>query len=118
MFRRGGQSVDFGDGLLERADDVGVGRFVETNVAVADLHETEICHFNTLGSSRDGRAENFGTEHAAGDGLQHACAGPRHAFEKTTPVNAVVCVIFVDVVRLRHQLANFANLIRFIFHTI
>ena len=40
--RRCGQGVDFGDGLLEGADDIGVGRLVKTDVAVADLHEAEI----------------------------------------------------------------------------
>jgi hypothetical protein len=35
------QSTDFADRLLERADRIRIGRLVETDMAVADLKESE-----------------------------------------------------------------------------
>ena len=40
-----GQSVDLANRNFERCGDIGVGRLVKTNVAVADLNEVEICAF-------------------------------------------------------------------------
>src|SRR5258706_3469859 len=41
---RCGQGIDLRNGLLERAGDIRVGWFVETDVAVADLHKAKIAH--------------------------------------------------------------------------
>ena len=89
--RRHRQGVDPVDGYLQRCSDVGVRRFVETHMTVADLHEVQpaLWHLHFL-------AECLRTEDAAADAPQHSRAGPGHAFQKSSAVDSVAIVVVHD----------------------
>src|ERR1700722_17985166 len=82
------QCVDLGDGLFECAERIRIGRLVETDMAVADLQESETARFLRDRLAHD--AERV--RHAAGNGPQNTGAGPGHAFEYFAPADAVVGV--------------------------
>ena len=86
-----GRRVDLVDRQLQRPGDVLVGRLVEADVAVADLHEAEACcqrglRYRCVG----GGGKESGRGHAARHRPQKAGARPGHAAEKISPVDAVV----------------------------
>ncbi|HUI56384.1 MAG TPA: hypothetical protein VLY04_15520 [Bryobacteraceae bacterium] len=83
--------IYFGDGGLQSALDVGVGLFVEADVAVADLNEAQVA----LG--RLAVACHLAVRGAAGERPNHAGAGPSHAFQETALINAVFFMIVSDV---------------------
>ena len=83
------QGLDLVDRFFERADGVGVGGLVETDMAVADLQERQPTRF---GSRR--LADNaHGTRHAACDRPQDASTGPGHAFQDFAPADAVPVIV-------------------------
>src|SRR6185369_1427582 len=91
--RLGRQRIDAPDGLLEGAERVGVGRFVEADMAVADLQERQPACVLRHGGVYD--TERAG--HAAGDGPEDAGAGPGHAFEHFAPALAPAADILTAV---------------------
>ncbi len=78
--------IDLVDCCLQRADHIGVGWFVETNVAVANLNETE----SRFGA---GSAEGARTRDPAADGPDYTCSGPGHALQEAATVDAVVVMV-------------------------
>src|SRR6266702_684192 len=72
-----GQGVNFRHRLPQGGGDVFVRFLVETNMAVADLDETQVRpggHRSRVGT----RTERLGPENAAGHGPEDASAGPGH----------------------------------------
>jgi hypothetical protein len=86
--RRSLQSIDFVHGCTESADNVRIRGLVKADVAVADLNEMKLSSdvFGVL-------AESLGTQNATADSPKDASAGPSHAFEKSSPVDAIVIVV-------------------------
>src|SRR4051794_4430908 len=83
--------VDLVDGFLQRADRIRIGRLVEADMAVADLQER---HAGGLGGQR--RVDNAErARHAAGDGPEHAGAGPGHAFQDLASADTVPVVVVI-----------------------
>ena len=82
--------VDQCDRLAQAGDRIGVGRLVEADMAVADLHEAE------GGVLRRGVLEQrAGVRDAAMHQPQRAGAGPGHALEEAPPVRLhVVAIVF------------------------
>src|SRR5262249_15150598 len=83
------ERVDPVDRRFQRADHVGIRRLVESHVAVADLHETQLAR----GDDACRAAQRVRLENAALHEKQRARARPGHAAEKPAPVNAVLAVI-------------------------
>ena len=81
---------------LKRRGDVGVGRLVEADVAVADLHECEI----RLRGRLHWFAEHPRRGHSAGKSPNQAGAGPGHALQESAAVNAVSAAVGTDGVHL------------------
>ena len=95
-FRRFRQGVDARDGFAKRGGDVHVGGFVESDMAVADLHKMQLAGRQCgHGAARD-LAERTGGKDAAAQRPEHAGAGPGHAFEKTAAVDTVGVMIMGD----------------------
>src|SRR6266699_1294786 len=88
------QCVDFIDGCFQRSADIGVRRFVEAHMAVADLYEIKLAKLAFCA----GRllAERPRAQYAVTDGPDDSRSGPGHAFEKAAPVDAIVVVIMND----------------------
>src|SRR5271170_3406920 len=87
--RRGGQGIDLVDRCLQGTYDVGVCRFVEAHVAVADLDEGKValgCMFFELGKA----TQAVGAEDSAFDHAKSACSRPSHALQEAAAVNSVV----------------------------
>src|SRR5579871_6693991 len=82
-----GHRVDLVDRHLQRSGDVRVGWLVKADVAVANLHKGEIAVATT---SMRGLGECPGRWNAAAHSPDQACACPRHAFQKSPTINAVV----------------------------
>jgi hypothetical protein len=78
--------VDLVDGHLQGTVDVGVGRLVEADVAVADLNESEVGGFGLV----FGSAEQLRTGYAAGERPYYGGAGPLHALQKAPAVYVVI----------------------------
>jgi hypothetical protein len=87
-FRRFGQRVDPIDRFLKSANDIRVRGLVETDVGITDLDEIE---FRSCNNSRIGQniPQCPRGENAAGDRADHRRAGPAHAAEKATAVDAI-----------------------------
>src|SRR5882724_2882400 len=66
-------------------------------MAVADLHKTEFA-FRGHNLAADDLVDAIRLQHAAADGEEHPRARPRHAFQETAAVDAVVVVIVNDFV--------------------
>src|SRR4051794_19570650 len=62
-------------------------------MTVADLKEGECGHFCCLRRSDDAE----GSRHAAGNGPEHAGAGPRHALQHLAAADAVAVMIMVVI---------------------
>src|SRR3954447_3040603 len=75
---------DLIDGVLKSTGDVQVGNGIESDVAVAHLHEGEVSL--VLGGSLWHGARR---EDATAYGPHHGCASPGHAFEKAAAIDAV-----------------------------
>src|ERR1700739_2826666 len=86
-----GQGVDLGDRFLQRANDILVCVLIKTDMAVADLDETEI-----PAGARTYRAKYFGREHSAAQRPKYTGSRPCHAFEKPATINSVM-LLFVIV---------------------
>ena len=83
--------LDLVDGLLQRAERIGIGRLVEADMAVADLQER---HPGGLGGQR--RVDDAErARHAAGDGPEHAGACPGHAFQHAASADTVIVVVVI-----------------------
>jgi hypothetical protein len=76
---------------VKGGDNVRIRGPVEANVAVADLNEMKL----SVGLPHI-LSECLRTQNASADGPEDARAGPGHAFEKSTTVNAVVNAIVSD----------------------
>ena len=87
------QGIDLGDRLFQRAERVGIGGFVEADMAVADLQEGKATALRGLGLAHDPER----VRHAAGNGPQHARATPGHAFQNLAPVDDVSLVDFTHL---------------------
>src|SRR5579872_6028953 len=85
------KSVDLVDGRLERAVDIGIRRFVESDMAVADLNEGQF----TFGISQL-LPESLRRGNPAGKAPNHSSAGPGHALQKSSTVDPVVVVVMND----------------------
>src|ERR1700678_1651691 len=91
-FGRRRQSIDFVHSRPERAGNVRIRRLVESHMAVADLHETQLSsHLLRVKFTATAHAERL--QYAALHHAQCARSGPGHTFEKTPPVDSVVVVI-------------------------
>src|ERR1017187_3318081 len=85
-----GQRIDLVHGGLQRSHHVRIGRLVEPDMAVADLHESHLA----LGLARVCRfGECARAENADDDGPDYACSSPGHAFEESPAVDSVVVVV-------------------------
>jgi hypothetical protein len=73
---------------LQRGRDVLIGGLVEAHMTVTDLDEMELSPgtFHAL-------TKSLGTQNATADGPSNTSADPRHAFQKTSTVNAIIIVI-------------------------
>src|SRR4029077_8802240 len=69
---------------------------VETNMAVADLEETQLS-LERVRVQAGHLAQGEGLQHPALENEQYSRARPGHALEKPPAVNAVVVVIVSDV---------------------
>ncbi len=79
--------VDFVERQLQGAGDILVGRFVEADVAVADLDEAEA---RSSRSSVGGSGEKFRRWYAPCQAPQQSGARPGHTTKKVSPVDAIV----------------------------
>jgi hypothetical protein len=86
--RRTLQSIDLVHGCAESAYNVWIRGLVEADVAVADLNEVEF----SLGVCRV-LAESLRTQNTPTDSPEDASAGPSHAFEKSSTVDAIAILI-------------------------
>src|SRR5262249_16002149 len=82
------QCVDLRDRFLQRADDVLVGIFVKTDMAVAYWDKAEIA-----ANRRSSRAEQFGREHTAAHRPEHSSACPGHAFKEPAAIDAIGIIV-------------------------
>src|SRR5271166_1918123 len=80
----GWKRFDLRERLFEGADHIGISRLVEADMAVADLHETELARLGGQRSVDDPE----GARDASGYGPQHPGAGPSHAFQDFSPAQA------------------------------
>jgi hypothetical protein len=92
-----GQSVDFCHRHLQGRDDIRIRRLVESDMAVADLDKTQLT-LQGIGVVTVQVAEREGFQYPAFEYTKGSGTSPSHAFEKASPVNAVVVVIVDDVV--------------------
>ena len=82
--RLGGSAAMRASAACQGRGRIGIGGLVEADMGVADLDEAE-----PPPSAACRIAEQHGARHAAGDGPQHAGAGPGHAFQEAAAVDAV-----------------------------
>jgi hypothetical protein len=87
------QGVNFLNRLFQRAERVGVGGLVKTDMAVADLQEGKTTAVRGLRFAHNSER----VRHAAGNGPQHARATPSHAFENLAPADAVLLPKFLHL---------------------
>jgi hypothetical protein len=73
---------------VKSAYNIRIRGLVKADVAVADLNEVKLSSdlFRVL-------AKSLGTQNAATDSPKDASAGPSHAFEKSSTVDAVTIVV-------------------------
>src|SRR5579872_513140 len=86
-----GHSVDFVNGDLKRCCYIGVGGFVKSDVAVADLDEAEICAFHRVLVTAF--CEGARNGNASTEGPNQSCTRPCHTLQKPTTVDAVIVEI-------------------------
>ena len=80
--------VDLADRLFQRAARIGIGRLVETDMAIGDLQEGQSAHF----FRRRPFNQAGGARHPGGDRPQNPGADPGHAFQHFPPVQPVALV--------------------------
>jgi hypothetical protein len=80
--RRVGRGLDLRDGVAQRGRDVGVARFAESDMAVADLREMQAAGPRTFHSA-GGVFDRHALELAAGS--VHTAAVPAHAMHWRNP---------------------------------
>src|SRR5579862_825535 len=85
------QCIDFINCSLECAGDIWIGRFVESDVAVTDLHEAEVRSFACAFAV--GFREYMRSCHAPTHCPDQAGTRPCHAFQETAPIHAIVAQI-------------------------
>ena len=83
--------VDLVDGRLECAVHIGIRRFIEADMAVADLNEGQITFGITHLLAKGARSGN-----PAGNAPNHPRTGPGHALQKSATVYSVVVVVVND----------------------
>src|SRR5580692_1466768 len=83
-----GHRVDLVDRRLQSSGDIRVGRLVEADVAVADLHECEVRAFarTSISGLRECPRDRNATAHRP----DQACTCPCHALQKSTTIDAVI----------------------------
>ena len=89
-----GHRVNFVDCRLQRGSDVRIGRLIETDVAVADLHKAEVPAF--AGTSISSLGECPRHWNATAHGPDQPCTRPCHALQEPAAVDAVI----VEVLQL------------------
>src|ERR1700722_1934117 len=82
--RLGRHGDDLADRFPQRAERIGIGRLVETDMAVGNLQETE----PRLGRLRRSDQRRF--RHAAGERPYHAGSRPDHTFERLAAVESFI----------------------------
>ena len=87
----GRHRLDLVDGLFQRADRIRIGRFVEADMAVADLQER---HAGMVRGLRRPHQPHR-ARHAARNGPEYARACPGHAFQHAAAADAVIVVIVI-----------------------
>src|SRR5208282_1376875 len=80
--------VDLVDRGLQGSGDVRIGWLVETDVTVADLHESEVRAFAGLSPIVFGECAR--DRNAAAHGPDQACTRPCHALQEPASVDSVV----------------------------
>src|SRR5437870_5823624 len=91
--------LDLVDRLAERGARVGVGRQVEADMAVADLHESKLALWSLGGGSIADQTER--ARHAAAQGPNDTGTRPGHALQQTAAVH-VRRAQYVFVVTIGH----------------
>src|SRR5215831_3657531 len=84
------QRLDLDDGLLERADHIGIGRLVEADVTIAYLQKIELARLSSERPVDDSDRPG----HTPRDRPQNACPRPRHAFQYFPPAHAEMVLTF------------------------
>src|SRR5207237_55911 len=93
------QPIDLFDRRFKGPRYIRISGFVESHVAVADLHETEFAsHFPCPNFSQPAQAVRL--QDSAFHHAKRACPSPCHAFQKTAPVDAIMVVIVQNLVLL------------------
>src|SRR5262249_45539487 len=91
------QSVDLCYRRFQCADHIRIRGFVESHVAVADLHKAQLAH--RCGRIELGkRAQAVGVQHASLHHAERARSCPSHALQKSSPVNSVPVMVKLDFV--------------------
>jgi hypothetical protein len=80
------RAIDLVDRQLQGAVDVGVRRLIETDVAVADLNESEIRSLRLIFL----RTEEVRTGHSSPERPHDRGAGPLHALQETAAIYGAV----------------------------
>src|SRR5579884_1172640 len=92
------QPLNLVQGRFERANHIGIGFFLETDMAVANLNKVELALRDAARTMAHKVAESVRLQDAAGHSPEYAGSGPGHTFEKSAPIYAIV---------LRLALCNF-----------
>src|SRR5579871_1135894 len=90
--RLNGKCGDLRHRLSRRRDDILIRIFSEPDVAVADLHETQIGFHVMIVQILP---ETGGGQDPAAHGPEHPRSDPGHALEKSPPVDAVAFVVMI-----------------------
>src|SRR5262249_69672 len=91
-----GKRVDLVHGGFQGPDYIRICRFIESHVAVTDLHKTDPTHFVGLHLRAQLRSESVGLQHSTFNQAECTGAGPGHTFKKSTAIDSVVIVIVLD----------------------
>src|SRR6476469_6685762 len=78
------ERVDLVHRGLEGSGDIGIGRLVEPDVTVADLHKSEVL------TVRLRIAQQAGYRYAPCKAPYHSRSSPLHAFQKAAPVDVAL----------------------------
>ena len=102
--RRRRQRIDLIDRRFLSSGHVQIRRFVESHVAVADLHEAQLARCRGIRSQIGKPAQAVRLQYAALHHAQRARSCPRHALQKSAAIDSVLVVIVQDLVFhfLRH----------------
>src|SRR5205809_397562 len=92
---------------LQRAGDILVRFFGETDVAVADLREAEIA--GLLLRRVVGTEHTAAQDSAASDAPDHGRPDPRHAFQKSASVDSIITSLLDNL--LGHDMLLFSRIV-------